>query len=172
MVQQNPKDPTLRDNTLHEELWSRVLDACPTRERQKLLNWCRQKFHNFVARGTWTPEQDEELREMVRHHGTKWSVIGQLINRHQKDVRDRWRNYLVAGENQRKHQWSEEEEREFLDIVAEVLGIFQAERERNPDSDMFKTGKTNEELVDWNVVAERMKHARSRLQCQEKWRRM
>jgi hypothetical protein len=109
---------------------------------------------------------------MVKQYGTKWSVIGQLINRHQKDVRDRWRNYLVAGENQRKYYWSEEEEREFLDIVAEVLGIFQKERERNPDSDMFRTGKTNEELVDWNVVAERMKHARSRLQCQEKWRRM
>lgn len=172
MVQQNPKDPTLKDNTLHEELWSRVLDACPTRQRRKLLNWCRQKYHNFVARATWTPEQDQELREMVKHHGTKWSVIGQLINRHQKDVRDRWRNYLVAGENQRKNHWSEEEEREFLGIVGEVLGIFQREREKHPNSDMFRTGKTNEELVDWNVVAERMQHGRSRLQCQEKWRRM
>ncbi|OIW26745.1 hypothetical protein CONLIGDRAFT_634974 [Coniochaeta ligniaria NRRL 30616] len=172
MVQQNPKDSTLKDNTLHEELWSQILDACPTRKRQKLLNWCRQKFHNFVARGTWTPEQDAEVRELVRHHGTKWSVIGQLINRHQKDVRDRWRNYLVAGENQRKHQWSEKEENDFLKIVAEALGIFQRERARNPDNDMFRTGKTNEELVDWNVVAERMEHTRSRLQCQEKWRRM
>jgi hypothetical protein len=172
MIHQNPRDPDLKDNKLHEDLWSRIGEACPTRPRQKLLNWCRQKFHNFVARGTWTPEQDEELRQMVKQHGTKWSVVGQLINRHQKDVRDRWRNYLVAGNNQRKNYWSEQEENEFLEIVAEVLGIFQRERETNPNSDMFKTGKSNEELVDWNVVAERMHHARSRLQCQEKWRRM
>jgi len=172
MIQQNPKDANLKDNSRHEELWSRIVEACPTRPRQKLLNWCRQKFHNFVARATWTPEQDAELRQMVQQHGTKWSVIGQLINRHQKDVRDRWRNYLVAGDNQRKAAWSEQEEKDFLEIVAEVLCIFQKERERDPDGDMFKTGKTNEELVDWNVVAERMKFTRSRLQCQEKWRRM
>lgn len=172
MIQQNPKDPSIKDNSLHEELWSRVLDACPTRPRQKLLNWCRQKFHNFVARATWTPEQDEELRQMVRQHGTRWNVIGQLINRHQKDVRDRWRNYLVAGSSQKKHQWSQEEEKEFLEIVGEVLSIFRKERERDPNNDMFKSGRTDEELVDWNVVAERMKHTRSRLQCQEKWRRM
>lgn len=172
MIQQNPKDPSIKDNSLHEELWSRVLEACPTRPRQKLLNWCRQKFHNFVARATWTPEQDEELRQMVKQYGTTWNVIGQHINRHQKDVRDRWRNYLVAGNNQRKHHWSEEEETEFLEIVGEVLGIFRRERERDPNNDMFKSGRTDEELIDWNVVAERMKHGRSRLQCQEKWRRM
>jgi hypothetical protein len=172
IIQQNPKDPSVTDKTLHNDLWTRIREACPTRPRQKLMNWCRQKFHNFVARATWTEEQDEELRQMVQQFGTKWSIIGQHINRHQKDVRDRWRNYLVTGNNQRKNAWSEEEESQFLEIVAEVLGIFQRERERNPDSEMFVTGKTNEELVDWNVVAERMHFARSRLQCQEKWRRM
>ncbi|KAB5542382.1 hypothetical protein GE09DRAFT_1134943 [Coniochaeta sp. 2T2.1] len=172
IIHQNPKDPELKDNTLNEELWARIMDACPTRPRQKLLNWCRQKFHNFVARATWTPEQDAELAAMIQKHGHKWNVIGHEINRHQKDVRDRFRNYLIAGKNRRENAWDAKEEREFLDIVGEVLAIFQDERRRNPDSDMFKSGKTNEELVDWNVVAERMKQGRTRIQCQEKWRRM
>lgn len=172
IIQANPKDRSIRDNTMHELLWSRIIEACPTRPRQKLLNWCRQKYHNFVARATWTPEQDDELRQMVQQNGTKWNVIGQLINRHQKDVRDRWRNYLIAGNNQNKHQWSEEEQKTFLSIVAEAMNVFQALRSDPTQDDIFATGKTNEELVDWNVVAEKMDFTRTRLQCQEKWRRM
>jgi hypothetical protein len=106
---------------------------------------------------------------MVKHHGTKWSLIGQLINRHRKDVYDRWRNYLVAGNNMKKQYWDEDEEKQFLDIVHEALYIIQAEREKNPAT---YGGKTNEEVVDWGVIADRMNFTRSRLQCQEKWRRM
>jgi hypothetical protein len=165
LLTQNPRDQ------FPGELWARLTEACTTRKRQKIINTCRQRFHNFVARGTWTAEQDDELMEQIKLHGQKWSVIGKEINRHQKDVRDRWRNYLVCRGKANESNWSTEEESRFLDIVLEALRIFDAERKAHPDSDIFEK-KTNEQLVDWGVVSERMGHSRTRLQCQEKWRRL
>lgn len=165
LLKQDPRDQ------FPDELWTRLTDACTTRKRQKIINVCRQRFHNFIARGRWTAEQDDELMEQIERHGQKWSVIGKEINRHQKDVRDRWRNYLVCRGKANESNWSTEEESRFLDIVLEALRIFDAERKANPDSDIFEK-KTNEQLVDWGVVSERMGHSRTRLQCQEKWRRL
>jgi hypothetical protein len=163
LMKQNPREK------LPNELWNRLEAACTTRKRQKIINVCRQRFHNFVARGTWTAEQDDELMEQINRYGQKWSVIGKNINRHQKDVRDRWRNFLICRGKIVESHWSPEEESRFLDIVLEALRIFGEQRKAHPD--IFGS-KTNEQLVDWGIISERMGHSRTRLQCQEKWRRL
>lgn len=163
LMKQNPREE------LPNELWNRLQEACTARKRQKIINVCRQRFHNFVARGTWTQEQDDELMEQIKQYGTKWSIIGKNINRHQKDVRDRWRNFLVCRGKIVESHWSPEEEARFLDIVLEALRIFGEQRKAHPD---IFGNKTNEQLVDWGIISERMGHSRTRLQCQEKWRRL
>lgn len=156
----NPKDVN------SSEFWNRVIGTCPNRRRQKVINQCRRKFHNFVARGTWTPEQHEELSKMWDMHGNKYTLIGSLINRHPEDVRDRIRNYVVCGENRRKDAWSQEEEDRLANIVAEAIDAIRKMREKyNANGEV-----SDEELVDWQMVSEKMDRTRSRLQCITKWK--
>ncbi|GKU00660.1 myb dna- protein [Fusarium langsethiae] len=145
----------------HADLWAQIFQTCPDRHRQKIINITRKKFHNFVARGTWTTEQDMELRDLMEVHDKKWSKIAGIINRHPEDIRDRWRNYIVCGEMQRKDTWDEQEERNLTQIVMESIAHIDPNNER-PYMD----------LIDWQEISKRMGRTRSRLQCITKWRAM
>ena len=154
----------------HAQLWVRILETCPDRHRQKIINITRKKFHNFVARGTWTKEQDQELADMIAIHGQKWSQIAAIINRHPEDVRDRFRNYIVCGDSQRKDAWNEGEEKRLTQYVIEAMEAIDELRAMDPDRDLLK--KPYEELIDWQNISERMDRTRSRLQCITKWKSM
>ncbi|KAH7322741.1 hypothetical protein B0I35DRAFT_476660 [Stachybotrys elegans] len=152
----------------HAQLWVRVFAECPDRHRQKVINVCRKRFHNFVARGTWTPEQDAELSELTRIHGTKWSYIAGIINRHPEDVRDRYRNYIVCGDNQRKDAWDEEEESRLTKLVIEAMSYLEEIRQSEPNNPNLQ--RADEELIDWQHISGKMDRTRSRLQCITKWK--
>ncbi|KAI0835955.1 hypothetical protein F5Y06DRAFT_274836 [Hypoxylon sp. FL0890] len=160
LIQGNPKE------VRSHEFWSRIVATCPNRGRQKVINQCRRKFHNFVARGTWTPEQQEELKQMWETHGNKFSRIGKLINRHPEDVRDRIRNYVVCGENRRVDPWTQEEEDKLQSIITEALEVIRHQRQKTGR----KTQEPEEDLIDWQRVSELMDRTRSRLQCIQKWK--
>ena len=164
LIQENPKG----GKPIHLGLWRQVQSACPTRPRRKLIQWSRLHFHNFPARGTWTEEQDGELREMVKIHGKRWSLIGGIINRHPTDARDRWRNYLTC-DDRKTSGWSDEEQERLLNIVSASLLSIQNTREEDPDGTSFKP---DEHMLDWGYVSEKMGFTRTRLQCQEKWKRL
>lgn len=154
----------------HAALWVRIFETCPDRHRQKIINITRKKFHNFVARGTWTIEQDTELRDLIEVHGTKWSKIAAIINRHPEDLRDRYRNYIVCGDAQRKDAWDETEEGHLAQYVMEAMGAIDELRRMQPTRELLK--KPYEELIDWQNISERMMRTRSRLQCITKWKAM
>ncbi|KAG6029420.1 hypothetical protein E4U19_000963 [Claviceps sp. Clav32 group G5] len=150
------------------QLWNRIFAECPDRHRQKVINITRKKFHNFVARGTWTPEQDAELAALIQAHGTKWSKIGGKINRHPEDLRDRYRNYIVCGANQRKDAWDEGEEARLTQYIMESMQVIDELRVNEPTRAILQ--KSYEELIDWQDISERMDRTRSRLQCITKWK--
>lgn len=154
----------------HARLWYRLFEVCPDRKRQKVINVARKKFHNFVARGTWTPEQDAELSALINANGTAWSKIAAIINRHPEDVRDRYRNYIVCGPNQRKDVWSEEEEARLTEHVKEAMEAIDELRHAQPKTPLLR--KSYEELIDWQNISEKMERTRSRLQCITKWKAM
>ncbi|KAL7910683.1 hypothetical protein GGI35DRAFT_318095 [Trichoderma velutinum] len=154
----------------HARLWHRLFEVCPDRKRQKVINVTRKKYHNFVARGTWTPEQDEELSQLIAVHGNKWSEIAGLINRHPEDVRDRYRNYIVCGPNQRKDVWSEEEEQLLVQVVEEAMEAIEEIRKDHPDRPIYQ--KNIEDIIDWQDISKNMERKRSRLQCITKWKAM
>lgn len=154
----------------HARLWFRLFEVCPDRKRQKVINVARKKFHNFVARGTWTPEQDAELSALISANGTAWSKIAGIINRHPEDVRDRYRNYIVCGPNQRKDVWSEEEEARLTEYVKEAMEAIDELRNTQPETPLLL--KSYEELIDWQNISEKMERTRSRLQCITKWKAM
>ncbi|KAF7536999.1 hypothetical protein G7054_g4118 [Neopestalotiopsis clavispora] len=161
MVQKNPQEAKTTD------FWNYVHHSCPNRKRQKVINQVRKTHHNFVARATWTKEQHDELAELYEIHGKNHKLLGQLINRHPADVRDRIRNYVVCGDKRRTDVWDHEEEAKLITILNEA---FEKIRELKADSRPDLEPQDDEELVDWAQVSENMGHTRSRLQCQVKWK--
>ncbi|KAL7951735.1 hypothetical protein V8C42DRAFT_350169 [Trichoderma barbatum] len=154
----------------HAQLWLRLFDACPDRKRQKVINVTRKKYHNFVARGTWTQEQDEELAQLFEVRGNKWSEIAGIINRHPEDVRDRYRNYIVCGSSQRKDVWSDTEEELLKQAVQDAIEIIDQIRKDDPEKAIIRKASSSEDVVDWQNISELMGRKRSRLQCITKWK--
>ncbi|KAI1082508.1 hypothetical protein F5B20DRAFT_531572 [Whalleya microplaca] len=148
------------------EFWDYVSATCANRKRQKVINQCRRKYHNFVARATWTPEQQEELKDMYEKHGNKYALIGKLINRHPEDVRDRIRNYVVCGDKRRTDPWDQGEIDMLTNIVLEAIEAIQ---KHHADKGTVYPGP-EDDLVDWQIVSEKMGRTRSRLQCIQKWK--
>ncbi|KAI1086799.1 hypothetical protein F5B19DRAFT_110340 [Rostrohypoxylon terebratum] len=160
LIQGNPKE-------VHsQEFWACIVAACPNRARQKVINQCRRKFHNFVARGTWTEEQQEELERIWKQHGNKYALIGKIINRHPEDVRDRVRNYAICGDNRRSDPWTLDEEEKLQAIISEALQAIREQRRLGK----IRVQEADEELIDWQRVSELMDRTRSRLQCIQKWK--
>ena len=164
LIQINPK---LETEGKSLELWEKVQEACPTRPRRKLIAWSRQNFHNFVARGTWTAEQDEELQKMIDIHGTKWTVIGGLINRHPLDIRDRYRNYTQYRGQYKEGPWSSDEEERFFEAVENAIDAIRTGMEKQDAS-----RQEVENLINWYEISKAMGCTRTRLQCLEKYKRM
>ncbi|KFY23767.1 hypothetical protein V493_05650 [Pseudogymnoascus sp. VKM F-4281 (FW-2241)] len=157
----------------HQELFNMVCEEFPDRPRWSIIKFCRRKFHNFAARGKWSPEDDEELKTAYRQMPNRWTQIGGRLNRHPEDCRDRWRNYLICGDNMITESWDAEEEQRLRDAVAKCVSHLQEMKQlgliqTNPDDD----SQDDIDLVDWQRVSEEMDRTRSRLQCIQKWRRM
>ncbi|KAK0611464.1 hypothetical protein B0T14DRAFT_411882, partial [Immersiella caudata] len=157
-------NPQHAKGRIYGELWASVVEACQTRRRQKLITWCRQNYHNFVARGTWTQEQDDELMGMVERHGKKWAHIGGLINRLPMDCRDRYRNYLVCRDTVRLDYWQKEEEEKLYEAVQIAANKIREDKTLGKADD-----ETVESLINWQLISEAMGHTRNRLQCMKKW---
>ncbi|KAI0542609.1 hypothetical protein GGR58DRAFT_256018 [Xylaria digitata] len=160
LVHSNPKESRAG------ELWERIMATTPGRSRQKVINQTRRRFHNFVARGTWTPEQENELRQMYEQYGNKYAQIGQFINRHPEDVRDRIRNYIICGDKLRKDQWSQEESDKLVAIVEQAIAEIRSQRAKRGLND----DRPVEEDINWQLVSQGMGRTRSRLQCISKWK--
>ncbi|CCU82948.1 transcription factor [Blumeria hordei DH14] len=145
-----------------KQLWLRVSERVPTIPKQKLINLCRRKFHNYDARGAWTAAQDEDLKALYDQYPNKWTTIGQIINRFPEDCRDRWRNYLVCGDNMRSVTWEFEEEQRLRCAVGEFLKKYHEEHSVADIDDSLS--------IDWQTISRMMGHSRSRLQCSLKWK--
>jgi hypothetical protein len=153
-------------SSLATEFWTSISEELPDIPASKIKFMCRRKYHNFEARGTWTKEQDEELRAVYDANPRKWADIARFINRHPEDVRDRWRNYLICGDNLRKDRWDEEEEYRLKDVVRDCIDDILIQYENSISY------ATAEDMVDWNKVSKKLDHTRSRLQCSNKWKKI
>ncbi|KAK0725473.1 hypothetical protein B0H67DRAFT_480847, partial [Lasiosphaeris hirsuta] len=161
IIHENPKFQPV--DSPHYRLWVRVQQACPSRSKQKIINWCRLAFHNFVARGKWTKEQDDELLELVERHGKCWAKIAGLINRHHTDTRDRYRNDLIVRDTQVWDAWTKEEEECLYEAIQQAMIRI---RDNTDNPAIEDVGR----LINWHHISEAMGFTRSRLQCLGKWK--
>ncbi|KAL5323114.1 hypothetical protein ACEPPN_007642 [Leptodophora sp. 'Broadleaf-Isolate-01'] len=167
------KQPDLNDiiqglatNENGRRFWAYMYEEVPHLPKPKVQSHCRRNFHNFEARGSWTAEADQDLRDAYERNPGKWKQIGGELNRFSEDCRDRWRNYLVCGDNQKKDIWDKEEEETLKEVVEELLELVRKGEGRS-SKDAKKDDYTQ---LDWLKVSEMMRHTRSRLQCLTKWK--
>ncbi|KAJ6217335.1 hypothetical protein RDWZM_008492 [Blomia tropicalis] len=86
---------------------------------------CSQRWHFTldpkIIKGSWTPEEDENLRQMVKKYGSKWSIIAQNMgNRTSLQCRRRWNCKLnKTNNNELKRDWTPEEDKKLLELVKE-----------------------------------------------------
>lgn len=157
-----------------KELWDQLSEVLPNRDRQAITKVCKRKFHNYSKRGKWDADEDEQLKELNEKFPKKWQKVADIMGRHPEDIRDRWRNYAVCGDNLVKDRWSEDEERALMEAIEQCLysvSELKAQHRRlNPGSDEYT--KPDIEYVDWQVVSSLLGHSRSRLQCIIKWKQI
>ncbi|KAL9127980.1 MAG: hypothetical protein Q9217_003241 [Psora testacea] len=174
----------IRGNPQAVHLFNDLQDLFPTHRRSYVQRFCRRKFHNFSARGTWTPEDDQLLRQAVAEKGTSWKTVGAMIDRFPEDCRDRYRNYLTNAEHRNREQWTQAEIVNLAGAIVDCMRIMKAERYRRkqekyghdlPMSDSEEQDKADMKLINWQAVSNRMgAHGggRSRLQCSFKWNKL
>lgn len=167
LVQQAPN----KAKSVNKDFWDKAEQAIPQRTRKQITERARRIYHNFVARGTWTEEQKEEVHELFQTHPKKWAEIAVMINRDQKDVRDYWRNQYLVLESQIKSRWSKDEEERLKEVVEEALSRIRITRENSDESRHSSRAKSVEDdaMLDWQQISAAMDLTRSRQQCRWKW---
>lgn len=155
----------------NKDFWDKAEQAIPQRTRKQIMERTRRIYHSFVARGTWTQEQKEEVHELFETHPKKWTEIAGMINRDPKDVRDYWRNTYLVLESQIKSRWSKDEEERLREAVEEALSKIRITRENSDEPQRKSRGKSgdDEAMIDWQQISEAMDLTRSRQQCKWKW---
>lgn len=91
--------------------WSEVAASFPNKSAHE----CIQKWHVICktpaikGKGSWTPEEDQILREKRLLYGRKWAKIAaHLPGRQGKQCRERYVNHLDP--NLKKGEWTDDEE--------------------------------------------------------------
>ncbi|MCJ1450619.1 hypothetical protein MMC28_000952 [Mycoblastus sanguinarius] len=172
----------MRGNAPTTALFNEVHEVLPYRPRMSVQKFCRRHFHNFSARGTWTPEEDEMLKQAVAEKGNSWKAVGEMIDRMPEDCRDRYRNYLVNSEYRNREQWTDAEVRNLAMAILECMQLMKDERRQKREAERGRSIAESEsesdqavedmKLINWQTVSSRMgEHggSRSRLQCSIKW---
>jgi Myb-like DNA-binding domain len=155
------------------ELYDEICKSLPGRTRSSIVKICRRRYHNFEARGKWTEDDDEALRAAYTQHPNGWKEISKAINRHPEDVRDRWRNYLICGDNLKKARWTDKEEENLRAVVEECLeNIRRIRKEATMQLGSQPDMRPDIDLVDWQTVSSKLGRTRSRLQCISKWKQL
>jgi len=101
--------------------WEEIANQMPGRSAEQCYNhWKTVLNPNVVkGRGSWTPEEDEQLTSLVNTHGPRrWAtVIAPLLpGRLGKQCRERWHNNL--NPKRKRSPWTEEEEALFATLHA------------------------------------------------------
>jgi hypothetical protein len=161
------------------EMFNMVCEELPGRARWAVIKFCRRKYHNFRARGKWTADDDEDLKQAYQLWPKRWTKIAERLTRHPEDCRDRWRNYVICGDNMKLDIWTQEEEQRLKEVIAECVSHIREMKRNNMlhfnAVDLAKYAEdtpADVDLVDWLQVSEMMGHTRSRLQCIAKWKRI
>lgn len=125
--------------------WARIQERIPNRTVESLYYRARRILCEDInlKKGSWEPEEQEMLLDLVAEKGPKWSEIAKVMGRMDSAVRDKYRELQrdVVG------SWSEEETTLLTKYIAQ-----------------FRVG----DYIPWTLVAKKIP-GRSHTQCRKHW---
>jgi len=100
--------------------WKKIAETLEGRTGVQCLQHWKHVLNPKVGRGSWTPEEDKKLLELVGTYGKRWSTIAEhLPRRIGKRCRERYMNHLDP--DLKTGKWTADEERTLLE-AREQLG--------------------------------------------------
>jgi len=141
-------------------MWETLCTALRHRTRGQTVQIARKKFHNFVAQGSWTAQQDKELMDVYMQHPGQWAIMAKAINRHPSDVCARWKQRYAAGEESKSSLWSDEEE---IELIVRYMDAVEHGKQLSRQSKAARR-------PDWGIIADSMSFSVTRSTCQKKFR--
>ncbi|KAI9725562.1 MAG: RNA polymerase I enhancer binding protein [Chrysothrix sp. TS-e1954] len=170
LVQDNNRKP----QNIIPAFWQGLQERLPKRNITAIRKRCRRKYHNYEKRGLWDAEEDEKLQRSYEAKPDKWVEIGSMMERMPEDCRDRWRNYLACGDQRKKQEWTQKEEKELESAVTDCMNDIRSDERRKAREKgrAFRDDQDWESKINFNVVSTKLNHTRSRLQCYQHWKTM
>jgi hypothetical protein len=106
----------LMDRT--KDFWNVVTAACPGRTLRSVYSHLRRLCSPDHRKGTWTKDEDDDLRSAVANLGAQWEQVGAHVGRIAGDCKDRWIKVL---EPRKKKEfiigsWSKDEEKQLEEL--------------------------------------------------------
>ena len=141
----------------HGSFFKEVALSVPGRPLRSVHSYLRRAFHPLARKGTWTREEDEELRAAFLQHGPQWQKVSEVVERSANDCKDRWRNHLEQAPTKKRGFWSAEDADKLKQIVLEVAEISGMALEDTAQG------------IPWTTVAIKMGNERTPPQCRIKW---
>jgi hypothetical protein len=132
-----------------------------------LRKFCKTRYHGMV-RGSWTAEQDDDLRNAYSRHPRQWTKISETVGRPAGDCKDRWEKHLRFS-NKATGPWTVDEERALLEIVEECIDTIK--KQYRNDEVLLNDRERLESLVSWRLVAEKL-GTRNTVRCREKYQKL
>lgn len=133
-------------------------EQLPDRNRRSMIRFRERNFVN-ADKTPWTDEHDNELRQLVAEHGTKWVEIAQIMGRTQDAIHQRWRHKLNYGEKPAlMGEWTTEEVQKLEDEVT----AFARMKHTTPDDEELQ--------IPWVAISKKMGNGRTAQQCSNRWR--
>ncbi|KAI9884341.1 MAG: hypothetical protein M1823_003880 [Watsoniomyces obsoletus] len=96
--------------------WNRIATQLPGRTNKD----CRKRWYNKVAgglrKGPWQPEEDTRLREAIREHGQRWTVVAPCVGtRSAEQCAKRWIHSLDPALDH--SEWTAEEDQCLMSAI-------------------------------------------------------
>ncbi|KAK5075137.1 hypothetical protein LTR64_001342 [Lithohypha guttulata] len=140
-----------------DEFMRQYYDQLPHRNRRSLLRFRERRFQN-VERGSWTEDDNKELRQLVAQFGPKWVEIGRMMGRTADDVSQRWRHRLNYGHEMRSGEWTDDEMQQ---LENEVEAFAVSKNTTTDDTDL---------VIPWQAISTKLGNGRTAQQCANRWR--
>jgi Myb-like DNA-binding protein REB1 len=151
------KDKEVRKQ--HHIFWTDLARALHDRPLMSIYHHVTRLLAPTARQGSWSKEEDAKLKAAVDQHGQKWEDIALEVGRWSGDCRDRWRNYISAGDSKAVGKWTQAEEDKLRECVRRV-------KEANEAYGNVDAGDTE---IFWTSVAKAFGGTRTRHQCRIKW---
>jgi Myb-like DNA-binding domain len=131
----------------------------PNRNRRSMLRYRERNFQNVETSKVWTKDDDDELENLVKELGTKWTEIGQRLTRTSDAVSQRWRNRVQHRHKMNGGDWKAQETKLLETAIVKLktrLGV--------------PLDETSDYRIAWSKISNEMGNIRTAQQCSNHWK--